>query len=95
VKSETLPQFWKLYHRLPEEVQRRASKAYRMWRENPGMPGLQFKRVGHTRPVYSIRIGDQYRALGVLRDDVVTWFWIGTHDEYERLLKHRFSFRAY
>lgn len=58
-----------------------------MWRENPDMPGLQFKRVGRTRPVYSIRIGDHYRALGVLQDDVVTWFWLGTHDEYERLLK--------
>jgi hypothetical protein len=58
-----------------------------MWREDPGTPGLQFKRVGRTRQVYSIRIGDHYRALGVLQDDVVTWFWIGTHDEYERLLK--------
>ena len=58
-----------------------------MWRENPDMPGLQFKRVAHTRPVYSIRIGKHYRALGVLQDDVATWFWIGTHDEYERLLK--------
>jgi hypothetical protein len=36
------------------------------------------KRVGRTRPVHSIQIGDQYRALGVLQDDVVTWFWIGT-----------------
>jgi hypothetical protein len=87
VKSQALPQFWKLYSRLPPEVQRRASRAYRVWRENPDTPGLQFKRVGRTRQVYSIRIGDQYRALGVLQNDVVTWFWIGTHDEYERLLK--------
>jgi hypothetical protein len=28
-----------------------------------------------------------YRALGLLKGDTVTWFWIGTHDEYERLLK--------
>ena len=87
MNSQTLPQFWKLYDRLPKEVQRRASKAYQMWRGNPEAPGLQFKRVSRTRPVYSIRIGDQYRALGVLQDDVVTWFWIGAHDEYERPLK--------
>jgi mRNA-degrading endonuclease RelE of RelBE toxin-antitoxin system len=87
VKSQTLPQFWKLYDRLPKEIQRRASKAYRMWQENPDTPGLHFKRVSRTRPIYSIRIGDHYRALGMLQGDVVTWFWIGAHDEYERLLK--------
>jgi len=24
--------------------------------------------------------------LDLLKGDTVTWFWIGTHDEYERLL---------
>ena len=27
-----------------------------------------------------------YRALGLLEDDEITWFWIGTHTEYDRLL---------
>jgi len=87
VRSQTLPQFWKLYARLPKEVQRRASRAYRMWLETPDTPGLRFKRVGRTRLIYSIRIGDHYRALGMRQGDVVTWFWIGAHDEYEQLLK--------
>jgi hypothetical protein len=88
MNSQTLPQFWKLYYRLPVDVQRRASKTYRIWRQNPETVGLHFKRVGSTRPVYSIRIGDYYRALGLLHGDTVTWFWIGRHDEYERLIKH-------
>ncbi len=25
-----------------------------------------------------------YRALGILEENTVTWFWIGDHDEYER-----------
>lgn len=25
-----------------------------------------------------------YRALGILEENTVTWFWIGGHDEYER-----------
>ena len=87
MNSQTLPQFWKLYSRLPKMVRRRASKTYRMWRQNPDTPGLHFKRVGRTRPVYSIRIGASYRALGLLHGDTVTWFWISHHDEYERLLK--------
>jgi len=24
-----------------------------------------------------------HRAIGVLEGDTVTWFWIGSHDEYE------------
>jgi len=31
---------------------------------------------------YRIKFG--YRALGILENDVVTWFWIGGHDEYEK-----------
>jgi hypothetical protein len=88
MNSETLPQFWKLFYQLPQDVRRRASKVYRAWQKNPDSPGLHFKRVGNTRPVYSIRIGIYYRALGLLHGDTITWFWIGRHVEYERLLKH-------
>lgn len=87
MNSRALPRFWKLYDRLPRDVRRRATKAYRIWREHPDSPGLQFKRVGNRRPVYSARITDSYRVLGLLEDDTVYWFWIGPHDEYERLLK--------
>jgi len=27
-----------------------------------------------------------YRALGVSVENGVTWFWIGTHAEYDRLI---------
>ncbi len=37
-------------------------------------------------PVYSVRVGIHYRALGVDRGDYLLWFWLGTHSEYERLL---------
>lgn len=29
----------------------------------------------------------KHRAVGVLEGDAVTWFWIGTHSEYDALLK--------
>ncbi len=88
MNSKTLPQFWQLYYKLPHSIRRRAARAYRLWSENPEAPGLYFKRVGNKRPVYSIRIGQDYRALGLLHGDTVTWFWIGPHDDYLRLLKH-------
>ena len=87
MKSQTLPSFWKLYYQLPAQTQRRAVQAYRMWLQDPASRGLRFKRVSRTRPVYSIRISDSCRAVGLLQNDIVTWFWIGSHDDYERLLK--------
>ena len=27
-------------------------------------------------------------ALGLLEDEEITWFWIGTHAEYDRLLEN-------
>jgi hypothetical protein len=87
MNSTTTSQFWKLYYALPEDVQRRADRAYKLWRINPYAHGLFFKRVGKNQPIYSVRIGQDYRALGLLEGDSIMWFWIGAHDEYVRLLK--------
>lgn len=88
MKSHTTAQFWKLYDVLPEEIKQRADKSYALWQLNPQAHGLYFKRVGQRQPVYSVRIGKGYRSLGLLEGDTMVWFWIGSHDEYERLLKH-------
>jgi hypothetical protein len=87
MKSQTTKSFWKHYWALPPEIRQRARRAYKLWRDNPAHPSLFFKRVKEGQPLYSVRIGLGYRALGLLKADTVTWFWIGTHDEYDRLLK--------
>jgi len=54
---------------------------------NPNHPGLQFKPVHSTLPIWSVRITASYRAVGVRSaPDMIVWFFIGTHAEYERLL---------
>ncbi len=88
MNSRTTPEFWKLYEALPQQVQRTADKAYEIWQTNPNTRGLYFKRVGRKEPVYSVRVGRGHRVLGLLVGDTVLWFWIGKHDEYERILKH-------
>lgn len=88
MKSVTTAQFWKLYHALPEDVQRRADKAYALWQVNPQAHGLYFKSVGIQQPVHSVRIGTGHRALGLLTSDTMLWFWIGPHDEYVGLIRH-------
>ncbi|RLE37099.1 hypothetical protein DRJ17_07255 [Candidatus Woesearchaeota archaeon] len=87
MKSQATAQFWELYTSLPRRVQQQARKAYQMWKENPRHPGVQFKRVDDEEPVYSARVSDAYRAVGILEGDTVIWYWIGSHDEYERLLR--------
>src|SRR5437667_11361617 len=53
----------------------------------PRHPSLQFRQVHTARPIYSARVGLGYRALAVIEGEVVIWFWIVTHAEYDRLLR--------
>lgn len=85
--SHTTQSFRDALARLPKNIQARARAAYRQFRTNPQHTGLQFKKVHRTRPVYSARVNDDYRVVGILDGDEVVWFWIGKHEEYERLLK--------
>lgn len=86
MRSATTPDFWVCFQGLPKSVQQRAKDAYRLWRNDPQHPGLHFKRLNTTRALYSVRVGIHYWALGLLDQDVVTWFWIGSHAEYDRLV---------
>ena len=86
MKSRATPRFWAAYRGLPAEVQETARKAYRIFLENPQHPSLQFKKIHSREPVYSVRVGRGYRAVGLLEHDEVTWFWIGSHAAYDRLL---------
>ncbi len=79
--------FWKCYNDLPKEIQQLADKAYLLFKENSSHPGLQFKKVGKKQPVYAARVTDSYRALGILKENKVYWFWIGDHDSYLKLIK--------
>ncbi|MFB0546024.1 MAG: hypothetical protein ACETWB_03870 [Anaerolineae bacterium] len=84
MKSATLPSFWTAYESLDEEIKRRARKAYRLWARNPFHPSLHFKCINREENIWSVRITLGYRAIGILEGDTVTWFWVGSHDDYER-----------
>jgi mRNA-degrading endonuclease RelE of RelBE toxin-antitoxin system len=86
VKSRTTIQFRQTFSKLPEQVQQQTRTAYRQFKENPGHPSLRFKKVHQKLPIYSARISKNYRAVGQLDGDLIIWFWVGSHTEYERLL---------
>ena len=84
--STTTPRFWRCYHALPPTIRQAARKTYRLWLLSPAHPSLEFKKLGK---VWSCRIaGTGYRALAYPEAGNFVWFWIGHHDEYERLLRN-------
>ena len=87
MRSFTSRRFRELYSSLPDEIKLRAKRAYQLFRRNPAHPGLSFKKVHNQEDIYSARIGLGYRALAQLDGDDVVWFWIGTHAEYDRILR--------
>jgi hypothetical protein len=74
---------------LPEDVQKAARVAYAIWHGDPHHPGLAFKRVHPKLPLWSVRIGIHWRAVGERNGDTITWFWIGSHSDYDKLLSRR------
>jgi hypothetical protein len=88
MNSRTTRRFRELLALLPSHVKRQAREAYRFFRQDPAHPGLHFKQVHGDPPIYSARVGIGYRAAAVVRGNRTIWFWIGTHAEYDELIKN-------
>ena len=71
---------------LPQAVKRQAKEAYRLFEQNPYYPSLRFKPVYPSKPVYSVRISQDYRAVGIRDGDEMVWFWIGSYSDYDDLI---------
>ena len=87
MRSQATPRFWHLLKDLPTDVQRLAVKNYRLWQANPNHPSLRYRRLEGRENLATVRIGDHYRALGLLETGIVVWIWIGPHAEYNRLVR--------
>lgn len=74
---------------LPAHVRRQAREAYKLFKDDPTHQGLAFKKVHGRRDVYSARVSLDYRAVGLKEGDTIAWFWIGSHADYDQLLKSR------
>ena len=81
--------FVRLLAQLPPDVVKQAKEAYRLWTRDPSHPGLRFKKIQNLDNVWSVRISRNYRAVGVRDGEKVVWFWIGSHADYDQLLRMR------
>lgn len=80
--GRTHPRFWKSFHALPLPIQKLAREKYALWKQDAHHPSLKFEE--RRNGICVVRIGDHYRALGVREGNVIAWFWIGAHEDYNR-----------
>lgn len=85
MKSFTTSDFWRFYAALSPQVKEQAKKAYQLWINDQSHPSLHFKKVGDA--LWSVRISGSCRALALKKGEDYYWIWIGSHDDYEALLK--------
>ncbi len=82
----TMPRFRTHYESLPNEIREIANKNFKLLKTDPRHPSLQFKKIGNF---WSARVGIAHRALAIEDGEDFIWVWIGTHDEYERMVHRR------
>ena len=86
MRSHLTASFKSLFKKLPIHIKKHAVRNYKTWKITSSYPSLHYKKVKTKSNTWSIRIGIGYRALGVIKDDSIIWFWIGSHAEYDYLL---------
>jgi len=77
MNSHITARFRKAFAELPADVRKQARQVYQLFIENPHHP---------TRPIYSVRIGLNYRAVGIREKGDIIWYWIGSHADYDKLV---------
>jgi hypothetical protein len=54
-----LPRFWRHYRQLPQDVQKLADKNVALLKVDPSHPSLHLKRVGKTKQLWSVLVGEE------------------------------------
>ena len=84
MRSFALPEFWKCYDALPETIRALADDKYALFERDPFHPSLGLAQKG---AVWTIDVGRSWRAIAHRSGDDFHWFWIGSHEAYNKLLR--------
>jgi hypothetical protein len=79
-----LLEFWKRFDALPENTQALARAKYALFGRDPFHPSLGLKQKGE---VWTADVGRRHRAIAYRTGDSFHWFWIGSHEDYNQLLR--------
>lgn len=76
--------FNKMFAALPVQAQGLAKKSFRKMLENPALVALKRIPENGKADIWSAQITQAYRALAVKVGHVYIWYWIGTHEGYNK-----------
>jgi hypothetical protein len=83
LKHFASPEFWVLYRALPQPLRELADRNFSLLKNDPRYSSLHLKKAGRF---WFVRIGLHYRAVAVEVPDGLLWFWIGSHEDYNKLM---------
>ena len=69
---------------MPPDTREVADRNFELLEADPLHPSLHFKQIGR---LWSVHVGLGWRALAVRDGDDLVWFWIGSHADYDKLIK--------
>lgn len=84
--SHTTADFRQDFAQLPLAIQKQAKVSYRLFQADPNHPRLRFKKLPPYDDIWSVRITNSHRAVGQRKKDVIVWFFIGSHGDYDKVL---------
>jgi hypothetical protein len=79
----TSSKFWESYAALPVEIGDLADKNFELLKADPRHPSLHLKRI---EELWSVRVGQHYRAIGIDAPGGIQWIWVGSHADYDKLI---------
>jgi hypothetical protein len=85
LKHRRTKRFNKCFESLPSDIQDRAREQFLLLKQDSTHPSLGLEHKG--RGVWGVRVNAAYRALAAKDGDTFVWWWIGDHDEYDRLIR--------
>jgi len=69
---------------LPRPVRELADRSFTILKNDPRHPSRHLKKTGRF---WSVRIGLRYRAPAVEEDGDLAVFWIGSHADYDAMMR--------
>jgi len=80
--------YWESFDDLPEDVRKLAEKNFKLWKQNTLNPGLRFKQIHQTLPIFSFRVGMKHRTVGTeTPDGKMVWFWVGSFETFSQSIE--------
>lgn len=93
MKSVRFTSFNKAFDSLPKDIQELATAQFLNWKKDP--QSVMLKPLASTNnEIFSCPVNYRYRALALKTKDeshnpTYVWFWIGSHEDYNKLVARR------